>query len=62
MDDLKLRAAALHADALVWDAHACLPLHPDADIGALERHRANGVDFVSINIGMDMNPCRRSWR
>ncbi len=56
MDDLKPRAAALHADALVWDAHACLPLHPDADIGALERHRANGVDFVSINIGMDMNP------
>jgi membrane dipeptidase len=56
MDDLELRAAALHRDALVWDSHACLPLHPDADIGALERHRANGVDFVSINIGMDMNP------
>jgi membrane dipeptidase len=55
-DDLKLRAAALHDDALVWDAHACLPLHPDADIGALARHRAAGVDFVSINIGMDMNP------
>ncbi len=56
MQDLKLEAAALHRDALVWDAHACLPLHPDADIGALERHHANGVDFVSINIGMDMNP------
>ncbi len=56
MDDLKRLAAALHDDALVWDAHACLPLHPDADIRALERHRANGVDFVSINIGMDMNP------
>jgi membrane dipeptidase len=50
------RAAALHRDALVWDAHACMPLHPDADLGALERHRAAGVDFVSINIGMDMNP------
>jgi membrane dipeptidase len=56
MDDLKLRAAALHQDALIWDSHSCLPLHPDADIGALERHRANGVDFVSINVGMDMNP------
>jgi membrane dipeptidase len=56
MDDLTLRAARLHDDALVWDSHACLPLHPDADIGALERHRAGGVDFVSINIGMDMNP------
>jgi membrane dipeptidase len=56
MDELSERAAALHRDALVWDSHACLPLHPDADIGALERHRTNGVDFVSINIGMDMNP------
>jgi membrane dipeptidase len=50
------RAPALHRDALVWDAHACMPLHPDADLGALARHRAAGVDFVSINIGMDMNP------
>lgn len=50
------RAAALHQDALVWDSHACMPLHPDADLGALNRHRAAGVDFVSINVGMDMNP------
>lgn len=50
------RAAALHRDALVWDAHACMPLHPDADLGGLARHHAAGVDFVSINVGMDMNP------
>jgi len=56
MDDLSERAAALHSQALVWDSHACLPLHPDADIDALERHRRAGVDFVSVNIGMDMNP------
>jgi membrane dipeptidase len=56
MDDLERRAAALHEDALVWDSHSCLPLHPDADIAALERHRRAGVDFVSVNIGMDMNP------
>jgi hypothetical protein len=56
MDDLKDRAAALHQDALVWDSHACLPLHPDADLDALERHRRAGVDFVSVNVGMDMNP------
>lgn len=49
-------AARLHEDALVWDAHACLPLHPDADLTALARHRAMGVDFVSVNVGMDMNP------
>lgn len=56
MDDLKRRVAELHEEALVWDSHACLPLHPDADVDALERHRANGVNFVSINVGMDMNP------
>jgi membrane dipeptidase len=50
------KAELLHRDALVWDSHACMPLHPDADLGALARHLAAGVDFVSINIGMDMNP------
>ncbi len=46
----------LHRDALVWDAHSCLPLKPDAEIRQLKRHKAAGVDFVSINVGMDMNP------
>lgn len=50
------KAEAVHRDALVWDSHACMPLHPDADLGALARHQAAGVDFVSINVGMDMNP------
>jgi len=39
-----------------WDAHACLPLHPDADFSPLERLRAAGVHYVSVNVGMDMNP------
>jgi membrane dipeptidase len=55
-EDGRSTATALHRDALVWDSHACMPLHPDADLGALARHRAAGVDFVSINVGMDMNP------
>jgi membrane dipeptidase len=50
------QAAMLHASSIVWDAHACLPLHPDCDLTVLERHRAAGATFVSINIGMDMNP------
>lgn len=41
---------------LTWDAHICLPLHPDADFSALDAFRANGVDYVSVNVGMDMNP------
>ena len=43
-------------EALVWDAHSCLPLKPDADIALLGRHKAAGVDFVSVNVGMDMTP------
>ena len=41
---------------LIWDAHACLPLHPNADLTVLQRHRNAGCSFVSVNIGMDMNP------
>ncbi len=39
-----------------WEAHACLPLHPRADFGLIDRLHAAGVNYVSINIGMDMNP------
>lgn len=39
-----------------WEAHACLRLHPQADFAPIERYRAAGVHYVSINIGMDMNP------
>lgn len=42
--------------ALVWDAHGCLPLAPGSDVSGLRRYAASGVDFVSINIGMDFNP------
>lgn len=49
-------AMRLHREAVIWDAHACVPLHPDADLRMLRRHYAAGVTFVSINIGMDMNP------
>jgi membrane dipeptidase len=39
-----------------WDAHCCLPLHPQADFAPIERLRAAGVHYVSINVGADMNP------
>ena len=39
-----------------WEAHACLPLHPQADFAPIDRMHAAGVNYVSINIGMDMNP------
>jgi membrane dipeptidase len=49
------KAAALHADALIWDQHGCLPLRPDEDaVDQLELYRRAGVDLVSINVGMDV--------
>lgn len=39
-----------------WEAHACLPLHPDADFSPMDELRAAGVNYVSLNVGMDMNP------
>lgn len=41
---------------IVWDAHACLPLHPQASFEPLQRYIDAGVNYVSINVGMDMNP------
>ena len=54
---VQTRARRLHADALVWDQHGCLPLTPDGSaIDDLELYAESGVDFVSINVGMDANP------
>ncbi|HSN71717.1 MAG TPA: membrane dipeptidase [Steroidobacteraceae bacterium] len=39
-----------------WEAHTCLPLHPDASFVPLDRFHAVGVNYVSINVGMDLNP------
>lgn len=41
---------------ITWEAHACLPLSPQADFAPIEAYRAAGVNYVSINVGMDMNP------
>ena len=41
---------------LRWDSHACLPLHPNASIRPLLRYKEAGVHYLSVNIGMDMNP------
>jgi membrane dipeptidase len=50
------QARTLHQHSLVWDTHACFRLHPNADLSELKRYRDSGVDFVSLNIGMDLNP------
>jgi membrane dipeptidase len=55
-------AERLHSGTLVWDAHSCLPLVPGASMEPLERHRRAGVDFVSVNVGMDLNPVAQVMR
>jgi len=48
-------AQQIHNRSLVWDTHACFPLKPNADLTELKRYRKSGVNFVSLNIGMDMD-------
>ena len=48
-------AQQIHDRVLVWDTHACFPLKPNSDLSELKRYRDSGVDFVSLNIGMDMD-------
>jgi membrane dipeptidase len=43
--------------AVVWDQHGCLPLRPDESaIEDLALYADSGVDFISINVGMDSTP------
>ncbi len=51
-DTVAERAARLHAAALVWDNHACLPQHgAEAFLPALSRFHDSGVDVLGLNIG-----------
>jgi membrane dipeptidase len=49
------QAQQIHNNALVWDTHACFPLNPNSDLTELKRYSDTGVNFVSLNIGMDMD-------
>jgi len=51
--DLNGYAARIHAEALVWDAHAGFASFPDLDLSFLERWRRAGASYVSINVGFD---------
>ena len=47
-------AAILHADALVWDNHTCMPLRPDDSfLPQLQRFREAGVNVASVNVYFD---------
>lgn len=51
-----VKTPLLYQKALVWDAHSCLPLKTGIDLSPLSRHKKAGIDYVSINVGMDFNP------
>jgi membrane dipeptidase len=55
-------AEKLHRAALVWDGHSCLPLRSGVDMTMLRRHRDAGIDYVSVNVGMDFNPVEQVMR
>jgi len=52
--EITARAAALHAESLVWDDHSGFEPNPLADLDQLERWSASGVDYLSINVGYDV--------
>lgn len=39
-----------------WDAHVCLPQHPNASFEPVAQLHAAGVQYASLNVGADMNP------
>ena len=47
-------AEALYADAFVWDAHAGFESWPTTDLRNLAIWRDAGVDFLSVNVGYDV--------
>jgi membrane dipeptidase len=47
----KSAAERLQSRSIVWDNHACLPLHGKDPSRFLARHRAAGFTFVSVNLG-----------
>ena len=50
------------SESVVWDAHSCLPIRAGVDCSDLARHRAAGIDYVSVNVGMDFNPVAQITR
>jgi membrane dipeptidase len=38
-----------------WDAHMCLPLHPQASFAPIEQLKAAGLNYVSIHVGIGLD-------
>lgn len=55
---------ALLPDTLVWDNHTCTTVSPGEahSVAQLERHKAAGVDVVTLNVGFDAAPNENAVR
>ena len=53
---ISAEAAALHRAALVWDDHGGFAYSEASILEGLERWRAAGIDYLSINIAYDVKP------
>ena len=47
---------SINTKPLRWEAHACLPLSQASSIEPLLHYHQAGVHYISLNIGMDLNP------
>lgn len=57
------QAASLHADALVWDNHACLQHETDDRfMPEVNRWPDSGVDMIVISVGFDVIPWQHTFR
>src|SRR3974390_2322182 len=54
------RAAKLHADALVWDDHSGFWPYPEAELDLLDRWIKSGVDYLSVNVGLDVEDWQKT--
>jgi membrane dipeptidase len=50
-------------DGIVWDNHACMPLRPgdDSFLPQLARHKAAGVNLITLNVGFDLCPWEQTF-
>ena len=51
------KAAALNRSALVWDDHGGFAYSKGPILEGLERWRASGIGYLSINAGYDVTTC-----
>ncbi|HEY4164301.1 MAG TPA: membrane dipeptidase [Dongiaceae bacterium] len=58
--EISERARKLYAEALVWDDHSGFDPDPKVDLHHLGQWKRAGVNYLSVNIGYDVVPWRKS--